>query len=435
MVSLLACQLRVKQEREYIKLIVDDAGISHNTEEGKAHAFKTFYRKLYTSDNPQPPDQLTYLESADLPQVPKTVNEDLAQPITQEEVQKAIDALKLRKAPGPDGFTAHFYRTFAPEIAPFLTTLFNVTASTQQVTPSMREAVVAVIPKLGKEPTACSSYRPIALLNLDAKIYTKILATRLESVLPNLIDPDQSGFIKGRQTHDNLRHITHVVEKARRKHISAALLSLDVEKAFDWVEWSFLFQVLRRFDFHEAFIGMIRPNYHTPSSRVLVNGVVSPSFPLARGMRQGCPLSPLLFALSIEPLAHKIRQNPGITGVQFGSDDHKISLFADDVLFPITNPTTNLPDIQGELAQFERSSGFKINLTKSFLLNLTLPPETWCQITITSPFSCTTKEITYLGVKLTPHISDLYKVNFPQLLQQLRSDMIRWSTIQHISLG
>lgn len=229
--SLLACQLRAKQEREYIRIIVDDAVVSHNTEEGKAHAFETFYHKLYTSDNPQPHNQSTYLESAELPQVPGIVNEDLAQPITHEEVQNAIDALKLRKAPGPDGFTAHFYRTFAPEIAPFLTTLFNAIASTQQVASSMREVIVAVIPKPGKEPTACSSYRPITLMNLDAKIYPKILATCLESVLPKLIDPDQSGFIKGRQTHDNLRRITHIIEKAQRKCIPAALLSLDVEKA------------------------------------------------------------------------------------------------------------------------------------------------------------------------------------------------------------
>lgn len=113
---------------------------------------------------------------------------------------------------------------------------------------------------------------------------------------------------------------------------------------------------------------MIRANYHAPTSRVLVNGVASPSFPLARGKRQGCPLSPLLFALSIEPLADKIRQNPTITGMKFSSDDHKMSLFSNDVLLPITNSMSTLPAIQGELTQFERASGFKINLSLSYLI-------------------------------------------------------------------
>lgn len=216
--TLLAHQLRVKQERNYIPLIIDDAGISHTADESKASAFESFYWQLYTSDEPLARDQQVYLDSITHPKVPQSITDDIAAPITPEEIQKAIDALKPRKAPGPDGYSAHFYRTFAPELVPFLTTLFNDIAQTQQVTPSMTEALVAVIPKLGKTPTACSSYRPIALLNIDAKLYSKILALRHESILPTIIDPDQSGFIKGHQTHDHLRRVVHIIEKAQRKH-------------------------------------------------------------------------------------------------------------------------------------------------------------------------------------------------------------------------
>lgn len=102
-----------------------------------------------------------------------------------------------------------------------------------------------------------------------------------------------------------------------------------------------------------------------------------------------------------------------------------MSLFADDVLLPITNPLTTLPAIQTELSRYERASGFKINLTKSFLLNLNLPAGVWDQGDTTSPFSCVTREITFLGIQLTPRISDLYKANFPPLLRQLKKDMKR----------
>lgn len=161
--SLLARQLRIKQDKEYIKLIVDDVGVSHNTEEGRASAFESFYRKLYTSEDPQAHDQHSYLDSETLPKIATSIKDDLASTFTIEEVQKAIAALKLNKTPGPDGFSAHFYRTFAPELAPFLAFLFNEIASTRQVTPSMTEALIVVIPKQGKAPTSCSSYLPNCL--------------------------------------------------------------------------------------------------------------------------------------------------------------------------------------------------------------------------------------------------------------------------------
>ncbi|XP_069091218.1 tRNA-specific adenosine deaminase 2 isoform X1 [Pleurodeles waltl] len=95
----------------------------------------------------------------------------------------------------------------------------------------MREVLITPIPKEGKDPQLCASYRPIVLLNLDAKLYTKILSRRLEGVLPDLVHPDQSGFIKGRQTHDNLRRVSHLLEKATRH---AEMVAID--QVLDWCQ-------------------------------------------------------------------------------------------------------------------------------------------------------------------------------------------------------
>ncbi|KAJ1089657.1 hypothetical protein NDU88_002806, partial [Pleurodeles waltl] len=105
----------------------------------------------------------------------------------------------------------------------------------------------------------------------DAKLYTKILARRLEGVLPCRVQSDQSGFIKGRQTHDNLRRVIHRIEKVAKKQVPAMPLALDAEKAFDRVEWSFLVATLRHFRVGEQFIAMVMSNYSSPRSRICVN--------------------------------------------------------------------------------------------------------------------------------------------------------------------
>ncbi|XP_078542127.1 chromaffin granule amine transporter-like [Lissotriton helveticus] len=195
-------------------------------------------------------------------------------------------------------------------------------------TSSMAEARTSVIPKPGKDQSHCSSYRPIALLNIDAKLYSAILAHRLWDLMPAIIHPDQSGFIKGRQTHDNLRRVIHLIKKASRMRLPAVLVGLDAEKAFDRVDWNFMFRTLVAFGFAPRFLTMIRANYSAPCSRVIVNGHRSAGFAHTRGTRQGCPLSPLLFALSIEPLAIALREHELIQGLPFSVPIVPLFLYA-----------------------------------------------------------------------------------------------------------
>lgn len=222
----------------------------------------------------------------ELPQVTVDQNEQLGEPISEEEVRPAIGTLKLHKSPGPDRLTAQFYKTFSSELIPHMTSLFNHIADTKHVTHTMIEDIILIIPKQGKGTQHCDSYRPIALLNLEAKLYSKILASRLEGLMPDLINRDQSGFIKGRQMQDNVRSVIHLIEDTKR-HILAVLLSLDAKKAFDRVDWPFLFHTLQRFGFCKAFIAMIQDNFAAPSARVLVNGVSLDPFILGRGDEKG----------------------------------------------------------------------------------------------------------------------------------------------------
>lgn len=236
-------------------------------------------------------------------------------------------------------------------------------------------------------------------------------------------------IIKGRQTHDNIRRAIHLIEKANKKKLPAVLVGLDAEKAFDRVDWSFLFRVLAAFGFDDKFISMIRANYSQPKSRVQVNGAVSAPFSLTRGTRQGCPLSPLLLAMSIEPLAMSIRDNEDIQGVPFEGEEHKISLFADDVLLSLKDPAQSLSSLQFELAKFEAVGGFKVNFDKSYVLNLTLKEEEAHTFQAQSSLQWSSHSFQYLGIQLTPRVKGLYKANYPTALLQVQNDLKQWSPL------
>ena len=131
----------------------------------------------------------------------------------------------------------------------------------------------------------CSGYRPIALQNQDIKLLSKILALRLERVLPFLTREDQTGFIKGRSSSFNVRRLLHIINICQTQEIDSMIISLDAEKAFDCVEWSYPFNVLHRLNLGDNFIRWVKLLYENPMAAVITNGCRSDNFPLHRSTR------------------------------------------------------------------------------------------------------------------------------------------------------
>lgn len=156
-----------------------------------------------------------------------------------------------------------------------------------------------MLQKPGRNPQNCSNYRPISLINADIKIYSKVIAIRLEKVVGKLINPEQTGFLKA---SDNIRRLLNIIADAKRTGQPNGLLFLDAEKAFDRLEWGYLWKVLEKFKFGPNFIKLIQILYSNSSARVVTGGQLSDLFNIGRGSRQGCPASPAIFNLSLEPL-------------------------------------------------------------------------------------------------------------------------------------
>lgn len=196
---------------------------------------------------------------------------------------------------------------------------------------------------------------------------------------------------------------------------------MDVEKAFDRVEWGYLFETMRRFGFGDTFISWVRLLYACPSAMVLTNNHYSKLFRLHRGTRQGCPLSPLLFVLAIEPLATAIRNNHSIHGITRFGTEHKSSLYADDLLLFVSKAKTSIPLILELLTKFGEISGYRLNLHKSELLSLNLSNTTLQNITV--PFKMAVNSFIYLGVIVAKNFCDLFKNHFDALQNKVQQDL------------
>lgn len=125
------------------------------------------------------------------------------------------------------------YKSFRDSLIPILQKCFNHVLAGGETPISWKQAIISVIPKTGKDRTDCSSYRPISVLNIDYRLFASIMAKRLENIIPQLIDTDQAGFIKNRQTQDNVRRALYLVENMNKNKSKSLAISLDAEKAFD----------------------------------------------------------------------------------------------------------------------------------------------------------------------------------------------------------
>ena len=205
-------------------------------------------------------------------------------------------------------------------------------------------------------------YRPISLINVDVKIITKVLAERLKLVLHTILHATQTA-VYGRRIDHNIHLVRDLIDLANKNDETAAFIFLDQEKAFDRVNHNFLFRTMETFGIGEVFINWVRTIYSNASSVISINGHFSERIPLKRGVRQGCPLSALLYVLVIEILALQLRHNPNIVGFTVGGEKIVSAHYMDDTTI-IIKQNRCFKEVIKELELYEQATEAKVNYKK-----------------------------------------------------------------------
>ena len=208
--------------------------------------------------------------------------------------------------------------------------------------------------------TTLSNWCPVTLLNVDYKIVAKVIAKRIETVLPKLIHSHQTGFIKGRFIGQNIRLLNDLMEYTDEQKIPGILLFIDFEKEFDTIEWRFIQNVLVCFNFGPVIRKWVSILYRDLESAVMNGGYSTNYCKVSKGVQQRCPL---LFVLGIEILAQKIRQSTSCRGIKLPqSVEAKISQFANDTT--LCRDLNALRENMNVLNKFNEVSGLKLNKKK-----------------------------------------------------------------------
>lgn len=431
---LLARQLKgARANRAIYKIKSKTGGLLVNPREINDR-FKDFYSELYTAKSSATgADLASFFDSLDLPALDESSRLELDSDFTECELVEAIKSFPSGRASGPDGFGCEFYKAFHKRLAPLLLRMIKDSTENKKFPGSLYEANICLLLKKGKEDTEPGSYRPIALLNFDQKSVTKVLANRLGRHISSIIHPDQTGFIPGRFSFCNVRRLLNNIYANRAGDSRAAVLALDAAKAFDQIEWPFMFESLRRFGFGDSFIGWVKMLYLCPKSYILTNSDRSGPLGLHRGVRQGDPLSPLLFDVALEPMAIGIRSHPGIRGIGVGGVESRLGLYADDSLVYLSDPETSVPPLLDFIESFGRLSGYTINWGKSEFMPLSdsLDP----RFLDTLPFTLVKDHFTYLGLKVSRNPKHLFKLNFADMIQKLKLNIEKWRTLPLSMVG
>ena len=214
--------------------------------------------------------------------------EILDQEITKDELHAALKKMRLDTSPGIDGLSVSFMVNFWELVGDLVFESIRYAFQSERFSVSQCRGVIKLIPKKSKNPHFLKNLRPITLLNIDYKMLTKALAVHLQDIMQDTIDNDQNAFIKHRLIGNNVMDLYSVISAAEENNEEAILILLDIEKAFDTINWTFIIQVLESLSFPESFLKWIKIMQVDKELRLFNNGHSSNPFWPAKGVAQGC---------------------------------------------------------------------------------------------------------------------------------------------------
>ncbi|SGZ49794.1 CIC11C00000003426 [Sungouiella intermedia] len=421
-------------------------GTRANTNADMLRMVTSYYKALYSEPTPGLTDRALkdYLGQIKV-SLSAQQAEQLDRPFTQEELTVALKLCNHGTAPGPDGIQYSVLRYHWKQFCPVLVRTGNELLQTGMMPDAFREVLITLIPKRHHSAsTDVTHYRPILLINCCLRVVSQAANTRIQSIADTLIGPNQRGFMSNRRMDENLmetRTLLNLIKEAYPKDDASApertILMADFNKAFDRVSHRYIRQVLCHMGFGPRMTSFLMLITSGQIGRITINNYVGRSFPLLSGVRQGNPVSPILFNLAIEPLLCRLQQN--LIGIPIEYDPLQITImkyhaFADDVNIYLGD-VRDYATTAAELGLFEKASSSLVNTDKSVLYG-TLPgfqqghdpflpyprKHLW---TRKADSSLEFTDTTYLGIPLNGVLWDSYLRTLPFLCKTQAYQLLR----------
>ena len=358
-----------RQRQNRVDNIVDRLGRTSATQAEVELAFVDYFKDIFTSSQPYNIDDCT---DAIKGRLTSSLKVGFTTTYTEEELYSALMQMAPLKAPGLDGFLADFYQqnwsTVGTEVCKVILHFLNGSKLEENI----NETQIALIPKK-VAPSSVFDFKPISLCNVSYKIIAKVLANRLKLVLSHVISTNQGAFIPGRLITDNIvaaYETLHSMHTRMWSKVGYMGIKLNMSKAYDRVEWSFLEAMMRKMDFSKEWINLIMVCVSSVSYAILVNGQPSGKIKPTRGIRQGDPLSPYLFLLcakALSALLTRAEENGVLTGVPTSKKGLRLShiFFANDSLIFCKVNSVKWRRLTKLLDKYEAASGQKLNKDKT----------------------------------------------------------------------
>ncbi|CAI9278120.1 unnamed protein product [Lactuca saligna] len=361
--------------------------------------FQDFLGKEVTCDEIYLPDSL-FINKLDLVDVV-----DMVKIVSNEEIKTALFDIDDDKAPGPDGYSAKFFKSMWSIIGEDFCSAVKEFFANGKMLKEINSTVIALVPKVNS-PGKVSDFRPISCCSVIYKCISKLIVGRIRNHLGSIVADNQSAFIPGRSITDNILLSQELVRGYHRdRGYSRCALKVDIQKAYDTVNWSFLQNILFHFGFHPTMIKWIMQCVSSPSYMISMNGSFHGYFDGKRGLRQGCPLSPYLFTLVMESFnlifQRRIRNEP-LFKFHWKCKHLKIThlCFADDLMIFCHGNKASVRVIKDSLDEFAKVAGLHPNFSKSHIFFGNVKADVKRKILDTLPFVEGKLPMRYLGIPL-----------------------------------